>query len=77
MSEPSTLPPRVTPRFKAIVHTEPGGGYWAEVPELQGCFTQGDTLDEIYSNLTEAIACHLDLDASFVRIGLLEMANES
>jgi len=34
-------------------------------------------LDEIYRNLPEAIACHLDLETSSVRIGLLEMAAES
>ena len=60
--------------FKAIIHREAEGGYWAEVPELQGCFTQGDTLDEVYQNLTEAVACHLDVEPEAVRIGLLEMA---
>jgi predicted RNase H-like HicB family nuclease len=48
--------------FSAVVHPEDEGGYWAEVPSLPGCFTQGETLDEIYHNLTEAIACHLDLE---------------
>jgi predicted RNase H-like HicB family nuclease len=47
--------------YKAVVHVEPEGGYWAEVSELLGCFTQADTLDELYRNLTEAIACHLGL----------------
>jgi predicted RNase H-like HicB family nuclease len=59
--------------YKAVVHAE-DGGYWAEVPELPGCFTQGDTLDEVYHNLTEAIACHLGEDQVQVRIGLLEIA---
>ena len=40
--------------IKAIVHEE-DGGYWAEVPSLPGCFTQGDTLDELVANLWEAI----------------------
>ena len=60
--------------YKAVVHSEAEGGYWAEVAGLPGCFTQGDTLDEVYSNLKEAIACHLDLDVNDVRVGLLEMA---
>ena len=60
--------------YKAVVHPEIEGGYWAEVAGLPGCFTQGQTLDEIYRNLTEAIACHLDLDRDDVRIGFLEMA---
>ena len=60
--------------FKAVVHAEEGGGYWAEVPELPGCLTQGDTLDDVYHNLTEAIACHLDLASEDIRVGFLEIA---
>jgi predicted RNase H-like HicB family nuclease len=60
--------------FKAVIHTEAEGGYWAEVPDLPGCFTQGDTLDEVYRNLIDAIACHLDVEAASVRVGVLEMA---
>lgn len=60
--------------YRAVVHSEEEGGYWAEVPELPGCFTRGDTLDEVYHNLTEAIACHLDIDEVQVRVGLLEIA---
>jgi predicted RNase H-like HicB family nuclease len=54
------VPDQASPRFKPVIHVEPGGGYWAEVPELPGCFTQADTLEELYENLTEAIACHLE-----------------
>lgn len=60
--------------YRAVVHSEDDGSYWAEVPELPGCFTRGDTLDEIYHNLTEAIACHLGEDEAQARIGLLEIA---
>lgn len=63
--------------FKAIVHTEHEGGYWAEVPELEGCFTQGNTLDDVYHNLTEAIACHLDMDPGAIQVSLLEMVAAS
>jgi predicted RNase H-like HicB family nuclease len=77
VSEPSALPGPAEKRFKAVVHTESEGGYWAEVPELPGCFTQGETLDEVYHNLTEAIACHLDTDTAGVRISLLEIASDS
>jgi len=44
--------------YRAVVHSEEEGGYWAEVPALPGCFTRGATLDEVYHNLSEAIACH-------------------
>ncbi len=42
-------------KFKAIIHTAEDGGYWAEVPALPGCVTQGDTKEELESNLREAI----------------------
>ncbi len=79
MSEPSQadLPLQIQTSFRAVVHTESGGGYWAEVPDLPGCFTQGDTLDEVYRNLAEAIACHLDMDTAAIRVSLLEMASGS
>ena len=48
--------------LKAIVHTAEEGGFWAEVPSLPGCVTQGETLDEIRANLHEAIALWLSVD---------------
>lgn len=42
-------------KFKVIVHEEAEGGYWAEVPALPGCATQGETMDELIANLREAI----------------------
>ena len=47
-------------RFAVIVHKEEEGGYWAEVPDLPGCFTQGDTLEELEENLKSAIVLMLD-----------------
>lgn len=41
------------------VHRAKEGGYWAEVPALPGCFTQGENLSDIEARATEAIACHL------------------
>jgi predicted RNase H-like HicB family nuclease len=41
--------------LKAIVHPAEEGGFWAEVPALPGCFTQGETVQEIRANLHEAI----------------------
>jgi len=41
--------------IKAIVHNAEEGGFWAEVPALPGCRTQGETRDEIRENLLEAI----------------------
>ncbi|GAX60119.1 hypothetical protein SCALIN_C05_0204 [Candidatus Scalindua japonica] len=41
--------------IKAIIHEAEEGGLWAEVPALPGCVTQGETMDEIKSNLREAV----------------------
>ena len=40
--------------FKAVIHPEPGGGYWGEVPALTGCYSQGETVEELLANLREA-----------------------
>ncbi len=42
-------------KLKAIVHEAEEGGYWAEVPALPGCFSQGESLAELEENLREAI----------------------
>ena len=41
--------------LKAIVHEAEEGGFWAEVPAIPGCATQGETLEELQANLVEAI----------------------
>ena len=48
-------------KFKVIIHEAEEGGYWAEVPALPGCFSQGETVDEMHANIREAIQCHLDV----------------
>ena len=40
--------------YKVIIHAAEEGGYWAEIPELPGCFSQGETLDEIKENIRES-----------------------
>jgi predicted RNase H-like HicB family nuclease len=49
-------------KIKAIIHEEETGGYWAEVPAIPGCATQGDTMDELLANLREAIEGCLSVD---------------
>jgi predicted RNase H-like HicB family nuclease len=46
--------------YKIAVHTDPDGGFWAEVPALPGCFSQGETLAELKSNIHEAIELYLE-----------------
>lgn len=42
-------------KYIIVVHQEPEGGYWAEVPALPGCYSQGETVDELLVNIREAI----------------------
>lgn len=42
-------------QFNATIHPAEESGYWAEVPEIPGCMTQGETLEELHANLQEAI----------------------
>jgi predicted RNase H-like HicB family nuclease len=49
-------------KFKVIVHDAEEGGYWAEVPAIPGCASQGDTMDELMANIREAIEGCLSVD---------------
>ena len=49
-------------KIKAIVHDAEEGGFWAEVPAIPGCATQGDTMDELLRNLHEAIEGCLSME---------------
>ena len=42
-------------KLKVIIHEAEEGGYWAEVPAIAGCATQGDTFDELLRNIYEAV----------------------
>ena len=41
--------------LKALIHKAEEGGYWAEVPGLPGCMTEGETLDQVKANILEAV----------------------
>lgn len=51
-------------RFKAVIHEAEEGGFWAEVPAIPGCATQGETLDELMDNLREAIEGCLSVEVA-------------
>jgi len=42
-------------KLKIVVHEAEEGGFWAEVPALPGCATQGETMDELLANAHEAV----------------------
>jgi predicted RNase H-like HicB family nuclease len=47
---------------KVVVHEADEGGFWAEVPALPGCVSQGETLEELLANMREAVAGWLAVD---------------
>jgi predicted RNase H-like HicB family nuclease len=47
--------------FAVVIHQEASGGYWGEVPALPGCYSQGETVEELLANLREAIAGTLEV----------------
>jgi len=55
-------------KFKVIIHEAEEGGYWAEVPSLLGCVSQGETMDELLINITEAIEGCLSVDIEDIDI---------
>jgi predicted RNase H-like HicB family nuclease len=42
-------------KIEVVVRDAEEGGFWAEVPAMPGCATQGETVDELLHNLHEAI----------------------
>jgi predicted RNase H-like HicB family nuclease len=65
-------------KIKAVVHEAEEGGFWAEVPAIPGCATQGDTMEELMRNLHEAIEGCLSVDVVEPKLGgkqrILEIA---
>ena len=55
-------------KLKIVIHTAEEGGYWAEVPAIVGCATQGDTFEELLENIYEAIEGCLSVDVRNIEI---------
>ena len=49
-------------KIKVVGHEAEEGGYWAEVPAIPGCATQGDTFEQLLTNLYEAVDGCLSVD---------------
>ncbi len=45
--------------YTILVYKAEEGGFWAEVPALPGCYSQGETIEETMENAKEAIEAHL------------------
>ena len=54
-------------KLKVLMHPADEGGYWAEVPALPGCVSEGETRDETLANVREAAEGWLEVAARDVR----------
>jgi predicted RNase H-like HicB family nuclease len=65
-------------KLKIVVHEAEEGGYWAEVPAIPGCATQGETFQELLTNLYEAVEGCLSVDLQDIPVSdkdqILEIA---
>jgi len=65
-------------KLKVVIHEAEEGGYWAEVPAIPGCATQGESFEELLENIYEAVEGCLSVDLSKLAIGktdrILEIA---
>ena len=55
-------------KIKVVVHDAEEGGYWAEVPAIPGCATQGETFEELLRNLYEAVEGCLSVDIANIHV---------
>ena len=55
-------------KIKVIIHQAEEGGYWAEVPAIPGCFTEGDSWEELIKNIYEAVEACLSVDVEKIKI---------
>lgn len=55
-------------KLKVVVRKADEGGYWAEVPSIPGCATQGESFGELLSNIYEAVEGCLSVDLQDIAI---------
>ena len=55
-------------KLKVIVHEAEEGGYWADVPAIEGCATQGETFEELLQNLDDAVDGCLSVDLEAIEL---------
>jgi predicted RNase H-like HicB family nuclease len=55
-------------KLKVVIHEAEEGGYWAEVPAIPGCATQGETFEELFKNIYEAVEGCLSVDVQDIQV---------
>jgi predicted RNase H-like HicB family nuclease len=51
-------------KFKILIYEAEEGGYWAAVPALRGCVSEGETMNETLTNIKEAALGWLEVAAA-------------
>jgi predicted RNase H-like HicB family nuclease len=63
--------------LKVMLHPDlEDGGYWVECPELPGCFSQGDSVEEALDMIKDAIQGHLDVQEELKKETSQKMSSE-
>ncbi len=55
-------------KLNVIIHHAKEGGFWAEVPAIPGCATQGETFEELLPNIYEAVNACLSVDSKKYKV---------
>ncbi len=55
-------------KLKVVIHEAEEGGFWAEVPAIPGCVTQGETFEEVLTNLYDAVQGCLSVEIEEVSL---------
>jgi predicted RNase H-like HicB family nuclease len=63
-------------KLKVIIHKAEEGGYWAEVPSIPGCMTQGETMQDLIQNLHDAVEGCLSIDMNNIVLGKTDTVME-
>jgi predicted RNase H-like HicB family nuclease len=58
---PSKCQNKDVTNYALVVHEEPEGGFWAALPALPGCYSQGESIEEVMENVRAAIAGVLEV----------------
>jgi len=55
-------------KLTVVIHQAEEGGYWAEVPSIPGCASQGETYEELLKNIQEAVEGCLAIDVADIDV---------
>ncbi len=50
----------MTKKYVALIRKDKDTDYWVDIPDLPGCVSNGDTIDEAKVNFKEALDLHLE-----------------